>query len=114
MKSLLELTGIRTKFFKYGLKGDEIKKGIEFLEEIGYKKQMSEIKKEEKNVEEIKVEVVRDVLYQDNILIQILIRNEQSFIEVKKNISIREKTYNKLEEVKEMLEKMNIEYYQKK
>lgn len=111
MKSLLELTGIRTKLFKYGLKGDEIKKGILFLEEIGYKKQMSEIKQEE-NVEEIKIEVIRDVLYQDNLLIEILVKNE-SFIEVEKKISIREKTYNKLEEVKETLEKMNIEYYQK-
>lgn len=115
MKSLLELTLIRTKFFKYNLKegGNEIKKGIEFLEEIGYKKQLDEIKQEEENIEEIKVEIIRDALYQDNILIQILIRNEQSYIEVKKNISIKEKGYNKLEEVKEVLEKMNIEYYQK-
>lgn len=114
MKEQITESGVRTKFFKYGMKGDEIQQGLEFLNKIGYKRTIEKAvaTEEIELIEEIKIEVKRNIIMnEDEVVIKIIINDDRDIVRIKKVITIREKGYDKQKEIHKALQEEEIEHY---
>ena len=115
MKEQITESGVRTKFFKYGMKGDEIQQGLEFLNKIGYKRTIENAvaTEEIELIEEIKIEVKRNIIMnEDEVVIKIIIYDDRDIINFGKEITINQNNLcNKLEEIHKALQEEEIEHY---